>query len=93
MKEKKYKRVVFTFEPESLAALEKLQADGSYESLAATMKDSLQILRVLQQCAQQGYTELIVRNPETDAEKVVLDYEVNGGKDTKKEGKNNLKWV
>ena len=65
------KRVVFTFTPESLAALEKLQQDGSYESLAATVKDSLQILRVLQQCTQQGYTELIVRNPETDAEKVV----------------------
>ena len=69
--EKVSKRVVFTLSPESLAALEKLQEDGEYESLAATVKDSLQILRVLQQCAQQGYTELIVRNPETDAEKVV----------------------
>ena len=81
MKEKKQKRVVFTFEPESLAALEKIQEDGSYESSAATVKDSLQILRVLQQCAQQGYTELIVRNPETDAEKGVLDHQINRGRD------------
>lgn len=71
-------RVIFTFEPESLAALEKLQADGEYASMADTVKDSLQILWVLQKAAKQGYTELILRNPKTDAEKVVLDYEVKG---------------
>ena len=69
------KRVVFTFEPESLATLEKLQEDGDYESLAATVKDALQILWVLQREAQKGYTEFIVRNPKTDSEKIVLDYE------------------
>lgn len=68
------KRVVFSFAPESFSVLEKLQEDGLYDSLAETVKDSLQILRVLQQQAQQGYTELIVRNPSTDQEKVVLDY-------------------
>ena len=71
-------RVVFTFEPESLTALEKIQEDGSYESLAATVKDALQILWVIQREAKKGYTELIVRNPKTDGEKVVLDYENNG---------------
>ena len=71
-------RVIFTFEVESVAALEKLQEDGRYDSLADTVKDSLQILWVLQREAKKGYTELIVRNPETDDEKVVLDYEANG---------------
>ena len=71
-------RVIFTFEAESLAALEKIQEDGRYDSLAETVKDSLQILWAIQREAKQGYTELIVRNPETDGEKVVLDYEVNG---------------
>ena len=74
-------RVIFTFEPENLAALEKIQADGGYESLAATVKDALQILWVLQREAKKGYTELIIRNPRTDAEKVVLDYQTNGGRD------------
>ena len=74
----KYKKVIFTFSAESLAALEKLQEDGLYDSLAETVKDSLQILWVLQKESKQGYTELIVRNPKTDAEKVVLDYEANG---------------
>ena len=72
----KHKKVIFTFEPESLSALEKLQEDGDYSSLADTVKDSLQILWVLQKEAKQGYTELIVRNPNTDTEKVILDYEV-----------------
>ena len=74
----KHKRVIFTFAPESLSALEQIQETGGYSSLAETVKDSLQILWVLQKQAKQGYTELIVRNPKTDAEKVVLDYEANG---------------
>ena len=73
------KRVVFTFEPESLAALEKIQTDGGYDTLAATVKDALQILWAIQREAKKGYSELIVRNPKTDGEKAVLDYEVNGG--------------
>ena len=73
------KRVVFTFEPESLAALEKIQADGGYDTLAATVKDALQILWAIQREAKKGYSELIVRNPKTDGEKVVLDYETSGG--------------
>ena len=59
------KRVVFTFEAESFSALEKLQEDGDYPSLAETVKDSLKILWAVQKQAKQGYTELIVRNPST----------------------------
>ena len=70
------KRVVFTFSADSLSALEKLQADGEYASMADTVKDSLQILWVLQKAAKQGYTELVVRNPETDDEKLIKS---NGG--------------
>ena len=75
----KHKKVMFTFAPESLAALEKLQEDGRYDSLAETVKDSLKILWAIQQGAKQGYTELIVRNPSTDTEKLVLDYKAEGG--------------
>ena len=72
------KRVVFTFEAESFSALEKLQEDGDYPSLAETVKDSLKIMRTLQQHAKRGYTELIVRTPNTDTEKLVLDYKAKG---------------
>ena len=72
------KRVVFTFEAESFSSLEKLQEDGDYPSLAETVKDSLKILWAVQQHAKRGYTELIVRNPSTDTEKLVLDYKAKG---------------
>ena len=68
------KRVVFTFTAESLAALEEIQERGGYTSLAEMVKDSLQILWAIQKGAKQGYTELILRNPKTDNEKIVLDY-------------------
>ena len=77
-REKVSKRVVFTFEAESFSSLEKLQEDGDYPSLAETVKDSLKIMRTIQQGAKQGYTELIVRNPSTDIEKLILDYEAKG---------------
>ena len=70
--------MVFTFEAESFSALEKLQEDGDYPSLAETVKDSLKIMRTLHQHAKRGYTELIVRNPNTDTEKLVLDYKAKG---------------
>ena len=75
-----HKRVVFTFTPESLSVLEQIQERGGYASLAETVKDSLQILRAIQKGAKQGYTELIVRNPKTDADKVVLDYSIEEAK-------------
>ena len=70
--------MVFTFEAESFSALEKLQEDGDYPSLAETVKDSLKILWAVQKQAKQGYTELIVRSPNTDTEKLVLDYKAKG---------------
>ena len=69
-----HKRVIFTFAPESLTALEDIQETGGYATLADTVKDSLQILWAIQKGAKQGYTELILRNPKTDNEKIVLDY-------------------
>ena len=74
------KRVVFTFDPESLTALEEMQERGGYASLAETVKDSLQILWAIQNLAKEGYSELIVRNPKTDSEKVVLDYSIEEAK-------------
>ena len=70
--------MVFTFEAESFSSLEKLQEEGDYPSLAETVEDSLKILWAVQKQAKQGYTELIVRNPSTDDEKLILDYECKG---------------
>jgi hypothetical protein len=40
--------------------------------MADTVRESLQISRALQSQAQQGFTEVIVRNPETDEERVLV---------------------
>ena len=66
------RRVVFSFDERSLESLEKLTEQGRFVSMADTVRESLQISRALQTQAQQGFTEVIVRNPETDEERVLV---------------------
>jgi hypothetical protein len=68
----KTQRVVFTFDERSLESLKTLTEQGSYPSMANAVKDSLQISRALQNQAEQGFTEIIVRNPETNEERVIV---------------------
>src|SRR5882724_1074344 len=68
----KTRRVVFSFDERSLESLEKLTEQGRFASMADTVRESLQISRALQTQAQQGFTEVIVRNPETDEERVLV---------------------
>ena len=64
-------RVVFTFNQNSLAALEEIKENGNYSTLAETVHDSLQITRTLQKLAQRGYRQIIVRDPKTDEERLL----------------------
>ena len=66
------KRVAFTFDVNSLEALEEMKEEGHYSSLAETVRDSLQINRALQTQAKKGYNEIIVRDPETGNERVLI---------------------
>ena len=68
----KNKRVVFTFDERSLESLQKLTDQGRFSSMADTVRESLQISRALQSQAVQGFTEVIVRNPETNEERVMV---------------------
>lgn len=54
-------RVAFTFDFQSLDTPEQITRDGQYESLGDCVRESLQIARVLQQQAAQGFSEVIVR--------------------------------
>ena len=65
-------RVVFTFEERGLAALEEMTEDGNYSGLADTVRDSLAITRALQTHAKNGYNEIIVRNPDTEEEQLLM---------------------
>ncbi len=68
----KTRRVVFSFDERSLESLEKLTEQGRFTSMADTVRESLQISRALQSQAHQGFTEVIVRNPDTAEERILV---------------------
>jgi hypothetical protein len=68
----KTRRVVFSFDERSLESLERLTETARFGSMAETVRESLQVTRALQSQAQQGFTEVIVRNPETNDERVLV---------------------
>jgi len=68
----KSRRVVFSFDERSLESLEKLTEQGRFSSMADTVRESLQISRALQSQAGQGFTEILVRNPDTNEERVLV---------------------
>lgn len=72
MAERKSKKVAFTFDERSLATLEEMTEEGHFGSMADTVRESLQISRALQSQASHGFTEVIVRNPDTGEERVVI---------------------
>ena len=68
----KTQRVLFSFDERSLDSLKRLTEQGRFSSMAETVRESLQISRALQSQADQGFTEVIVRNPGTKEERVVV---------------------
>jgi hypothetical protein len=68
----KAKRVVFSFDERSLDSLEQIKQEGRYGSYADAVRDSLKISRALQHQSEQGFTEVIVRNPESGEERVMV---------------------
>lgn len=68
----KTRRVVFTFDERSLDSLEQITEQGRFPSMANAVRESLQISRALQVQAEQGFTEVVVRNPDTNEEKVLV---------------------
>ena len=65
------RRVVFELDESTLRALEDMTKQGGFGSLAETMRQSLQISQALQSQAGQGFTEVMVRKPETSQERVI----------------------
>lgn len=66
------RRVVFTFDERSLEGLQRITEQGHYSSMAETVRDSLAINRALHTQASDGFTELVVRNPQTKEERVII---------------------
>ena len=72
MASNKSKRVAFTFDERSLTTLREMTEEGNFSSMADTVRESLQISRALQTQAKKGFTEIIVRDPETEEERVLV---------------------
>jgi Arc/MetJ-type ribon-helix-helix transcriptional regulator len=68
----KAQRVIFSFDERSLESLQQMRERGRFSSMAEAVRESLQTSRALQAQAEQGYTELVVRNPETGEERVLV---------------------
>ena len=45
---------------------------GRFSSMADAVRESLQVSRALQSQAEQGFSELVVRNPQTGEERVIV---------------------
>ncbi len=68
----KTQRVVFSFDDRSLESLQKIKEQGRFSSMGEAVRESLQINRALQSQALQGFSEIVVRNPETKEERVIV---------------------
>jgi len=72
MEPKKNKRVAFTFDERSMDTLDIMTKEGHFSSLADTVRESLQVNRALQNQVKKGFTEIIVRNPDTNEERIII---------------------
>ena len=68
----KTQRVMFSFDERSLESLQRIRDQGRFSSMGEAVRESLQISRALQSQASQGFREIIVRNPETKEERVIV---------------------
>lgn len=68
----KSKRVLFTFDPRNYNNLRELTDSGGFPSASDAVRDALNVARALQAQAQQGFTEVLVRNPKTSQERVLV---------------------
>lgn len=75
----KMHRVIFSFDDRSLESLKKVTEDGHYASMAETVRDSVTINKALREQVEQGYSEIVLRNPKTGEERVVVIPKITGG--------------
>ena len=65
-------RVVFTFDERSLATLKDMVQQGQFTSMAEAVREAVAVNRALQSQARQGFTEVVVRDPESGEERVMV---------------------
>jgi len=66
------KRILFTFDPRNYQTLRDFTSTGAFSSAADAVRGAVLIARELQAQAQQGFTEIVVRNPQTKEERILV---------------------
>jgi hypothetical protein len=66
------KRVIFSFDDRSLTNLEDLTNQGNFKSMGEAVRESVEVNQALQHHASEGFSEIIVRNPKTKEERVIV---------------------
>jgi len=66
------RRIVFTFDERSMESLISIKERCRLSSLGEALRLALSIRLAIANQQQQGFTELVVRNPETAAERIVV---------------------
>ena len=65
-------RVVFSFDEDSLQTLTSVKERGGFPSLGMAVRESIQLSDFLQTLVDKGFSEIIVKNPETNQEKTIV---------------------
>ena len=65
-------RVVFTFDEQSLNTLKTVKEKGAFSSLGTAVRESVQLSEILQEQVAEGFTEVVLRNPQTNQEKTIV---------------------
>ena len=68
----KTKRLNTVYSKSEMAMIQRITEAGSFITMSEAVRNSLKLVDALQQQAAMGFTEIVLRNPETQAEKVVL---------------------
>lgn len=65
-------RVVFSFDERSYDSLKEVQERGAFPSMGAAVREAISLSEVLQAQADEGFTEVVVKNPKTHQEKTLV---------------------
>ena len=65
-------RVVFSFDSDSLQTLTNVKERGGFPSLGMAVRESIQLSDFLQNLVDKGFSEIIVKNPDTNQEKTIV---------------------
>lgn len=68
----KNRRIIFTFDEKNFERMEHIKERGRFSTYADAVRESMTINRALQEQADQGYTEIVVRNPKTKEQRVMI---------------------